>query len=95
VFPALFHHSKRKRRTVADALANGNWIRDIFHDIMAPLIMEYVLLWELVDAAAFNDQDENNDEITWTRSPDGSYSVRSAYRIQFDGRSESIFPACV
>jgi hypothetical protein len=74
---------------VADALANDNWIRDIFHNITAPLI------WELVDAAAFNGQDENDDEIVWTRSPDGSYSARSAYRIQFDGSSESIFPASV
>jgi hypothetical protein len=40
VFPALFQHSKRKRRTVADALANDNWIRDNFHNITAPLIVE-------------------------------------------------------
>jgi hypothetical protein len=54
-----------------------------------------VLLWELVDAAAFNNQDGNDDEITGTRSPDGSYSARSAYHIQFDGSSESIFLASV
>jgi hypothetical protein len=80
---------------VADALANDNWIRDIIHNIKASLITEYILLWELVDAAAFNNQDKNDDEIVWTRSADGSYSARSTYRIQFDGSSESIFPASV
>jgi hypothetical protein len=95
VFPALYKHSKRKRRAVADALANDNWIRDIIHNIKASLITEYILLWELVDAAAFNNQDKNDDEIVWTRSADGSYSARSTYRIQFDGSSESIFPASI
>jgi hypothetical protein len=80
---------------VADALMNDNWIQDIIYKITAPLVSGYVLLWELVEVVAFNEQDESADEIFWTRAADGSYSARSAYCIQFDGGTESSFPASV
>jgi hypothetical protein len=47
-------HNKNKRRTVWDALCNDNWIRDIIHDIAVPEIAEYMLLWELVAEAGFD-----------------------------------------
>jgi hypothetical protein len=37
-----------------DALCNDNWIRDIIHDIAVPEIAEYMLLWELVAEAGFD-----------------------------------------
>ena len=33
LFPQLYKHSKRKNRTVADALLNEQWIRDLSHDL--------------------------------------------------------------
>jgi hypothetical protein len=33
LFPALFRHSKRKNRTVANALAGNTWVRDIDHNM--------------------------------------------------------------
>jgi hypothetical protein len=53
MFPTLYKHSKRKNRTVLDAMTDDNWIRDLMHNLTAQLITEYVLLWELVDAAVF------------------------------------------
>jgi hypothetical protein len=53
----------RKNKTVADAMVNGNWIRDIMHDITAKLMTQYIILWELVQAAEFNGQDQETDEI--------------------------------
>jgi hypothetical protein len=54
MFPRLYMHNKNKRRTVWDALCNDNWIRDIIHDIAVPEIAEYMLLWELVAEAGFD-----------------------------------------
>jgi hypothetical protein len=33
MFPNLYKHSRRKNKSVAYAMANDNWIRDIMHDI--------------------------------------------------------------
>jgi hypothetical protein len=45
LLPALYKHSKRKKRTVAEALTNDQWIKDVFHDLTVPLIDELVQLW--------------------------------------------------
>jgi hypothetical protein len=58
-------------------------------------IAEYVLLWELVAEAGFNKQDQEEDEILWIRTSDGSYSAKSAYEMQFDGSIGSPFPSNV
>jgi hypothetical protein len=88
-------HSRKKRRTVAEALGNDTWISDFMHDLSAPLLVDYMLLWVLVDAAAFNSQDQAEDEIWWTRTTEGVYSAKSAYDMQFDGSLGSSFPARV
>jgi hypothetical protein len=94
LFPALYQHCKRKKRTVAEALED-NWIRDIMQGITAQLFSDYVLLWGLVDEANFDPSTQGEDEIFWTRTSDASYSSRSAYGIQFDGSIESSFPTTV
>jgi hypothetical protein len=66
MFPALYKHSKRKNRTVAKAMTNDNWIRDLMHNITPELVTQYVLLWELIAAAGFNHQDQEADDIVWT-----------------------------
>ena len=38
LFPNLYRHSKRKKRTVADAMHGEQWIRDISHDLTADLL---------------------------------------------------------
>jgi predicted Co/Zn/Cd cation transporter (cation efflux family) len=51
MFPALFQKSKRKNRSVAEALENDNWIMDVMQDINLALFIDYIMLWTLVDAA--------------------------------------------
>jgi hypothetical protein len=92
MFPGLYDHSKKKKRSVADALQNGNWIRDLMHDVTTAIFVEYIMLWIMVDAAQVNPSDPADDEIIWTRSADGNYSAKSAYSMQFDGSVESSFP---
>jgi hypothetical protein len=49
LFSALYKHSKRKKRTVAEALTNDQWIRDVSHDLTVPLIDELVQLWGMIE----------------------------------------------
>jgi hypothetical protein len=92
MFPALYLHSKQKNRSVAEALHNDNWIRDLMHNLTTSLFVDYVLLWTLVDAEAIHPLGQIEDEITWTRTTDGIYFVKSAYEMQFDGGIESTLP---
>jgi hypothetical protein len=95
MFPSLFQHSKRKHRSVKEALQNENWIRDIMHDMSPALLAQYVMLWTLVDGIPFNSNDTSDDEIIWWRTGDGNYSARSAYELQFEGSHLSTFPSLV
>jgi hypothetical protein len=87
LFPALYEHSKRKKRTVKEALTKNNWIRDVDHSMTERLIREFVDLWgKLRNVVPLPMQE---DIITWIHSPDGQYTASSAYRIQFLGMATS------
>jgi hypothetical protein len=63
-------------------LQNFNWIRRI-RDITDPSMMgEFVMLFVALSSVVLNDQ---NDEILWKWSPNGKFSVASAYQCQFIG----------
>jgi hypothetical protein len=93
MFPALFRQRKRKNRSVA--VENDNRIRDIMQNISAELFVDYVMLWILVDDAALDLTQQEEDTITWTRTASGEYSAKSAYRMQFYGNVDSTYPAKV
>jgi hypothetical protein len=95
LFPLLHKHSRRKNRTIIDAMGNDNWIRDLTPNLTMQLISDYVMLWELVNEAGFDPQEEEEDEITWTRTTDGAYSAKSAYEMKFDGNVASILSICI
>jgi hypothetical protein len=44
MFPRLYHHSRRKTKTVAEALANETWIADLMHSLTTDILAEYVML---------------------------------------------------
>ena len=85
--PQLFQKARRKNITVQKALHGNRWI-----DLVCPLttgeeIREYVDLWEVIQ---LQERDVNaDDEITWRWTPNGEYTTRSAYRIQFIGRTKT------
>jgi hypothetical protein len=93
MFPSLYQHSKRKGRTVAEAMANRNWIGDLMHNLMAALLIKYTLLWELVDASHYDQHDQEEDFIIWSLTGDAEYSAKSAYSVQFEGSVKSTFPS--
>jgi hypothetical protein len=83
-FPELYQHSKRKKRLVAQALTNDQWIRDVMHDLTVPLLEQFVKLWGFIE-----------DAIIWTRMALGEYTAKSAYEMQFEGGIFSCFPKAV
>jgi hypothetical protein len=74
IFHALFQHSKRKNRSVKDALHNENWTRDIMHAMTPELLAQYAMLWVLGDAIPLNSEDAAEDEIIWWRTTNDEYS---------------------
>ncbi|XP_066334080.1 uncharacterized protein [Miscanthus floridulus] len=85
-FPGLRRHSKRKNRTVADAITNNRWIADVDHNLNQQLIMEYIRLWEELDNIVLIEEQE--DTITWILTSDDKYTAKSAYSMQFEGRTK-------
>lgn len=79
LFPALFRHSKRKKRTVKDALTDNNWIRDIDYDMTQIIIAQFFSLWDRLHGLVLDETEE--DKITWRLSADGQYSAQSAYAL--------------
>jgi hypothetical protein len=63
--------------------------------ISAPLLIDYMILWILIEAVELNPIDQAEDENFGTRSLDGVYSAKAAYDMQFDRSLESSFPAKV
>jgi hypothetical protein len=81
MFPELFMHSKRKNRTVADALSDNKWIRDIDHNMSQQIIVQYLQLWDELRPIALVESEQ--DRIIWTNSSSGEYSAKSAYDLHF------------
>lgn len=47
-FPRPFAHSRRKNRTVREALQNGTWIKDIAYGLNNELLSEFFELWNVL-----------------------------------------------
>jgi hypothetical protein len=65
------------------ALQENRWINFILPLQNSQEIMEYVTLWEQVSMVQL--QEDIEDSIRWRWTPDGEYTTRSAYLIQFEG----------
>jgi hypothetical protein len=50
---------------MANAMVNGNWIRDLMPGITMQLFAKYVLLWSLIDATTFDPSANEEDKIFW------------------------------
>jgi hypothetical protein len=77
--------SKRKNRTLCDALTKDNWIRDIraSHITMHEHRNEFVNLWGMIQRVHLLEL--QRDTITWKLTPIGEYTAQSASRLQFTG----------
>lgn len=82
LFPSLYKHSRRKNRTVAEALTLNTWVRDVDHSLTQSLIAEFLALWEMLEDIHLHE--EREDRIVWRFTSDGQYTARSAYNAQFE-----------
>jgi hypothetical protein len=84
IAPMIFEVSKRKNRCVQDALAGNKWIADIVVDTFTiEHISQFITLAGLLHDIIPTPGTE--DTISWTLTPNGVYSVGSAYKAQFVG----------
>jgi hypothetical protein len=83
LYPALYKHSKRKNRSVLDAMTQNRWIRDIDYNMTQQLIAEFIDLWQRVHDVVLVESQE--DRIVWMHTGDGQYSAKSAYDLQMEG----------
>ncbi len=87
--PNLYRHSKRKNRTVQDALQHGRWINDIRHNLTITLLSEYIKIWKVLALECPQLTEGVEDSITWRWMANGEYSAKSAYLFQFEGITTS------
>lgn len=88
LYPTLYKHSKRKNRTVKDAITDSKWIQDVDYDMTVNLISDFISLWDRLQPIILNPDEK--DSITWHHTADGQYTARSAYYLQFVGKTRSM-----
>jgi len=83
IAPLLFAKTKKKKRSIAEAFQNNNWICDLNHraGFTTAHITEFVTLWNLVRSTEL--QPDHEDHITWKLTHHGDYTTASAYRAEF------------
>lgn len=73
----------KKRRTVAQALHGGRWLRDISGSLSVAAIVDYLKVWDRMSAVQLNQEREDN--FIWRWTPNGNYSACSAYKMLHHG----------
>ncbi|XP_071677009.1 uncharacterized protein [Lolium perenne] len=84
--PMLFEVSRRKNRTVADALEDDHWLMDLRGRITLALLPDFVALRQVMRSC--NIDPDSDDTFRW-KSSSGGYSASSAYALQFVGTQQS------
>jgi hypothetical protein len=95
LFLGLYKHSRRKNRTVADALSNDRWILDLAHGQTDQIVCDCVALARLLRLVPVNLTAAVGDEIRWNLEASGCYTAASAYKAQFQAIHTSNFPQII
>ena len=96
VAPHLFAISRRKNRTLQQALLDNNWIRDInlqHHNFSAQHLAEYTHLWQATRRIIL--RMGTPDNLSWKFEENGEYTTSSAYHAQFIGATKNNFEALI
>ncbi|XP_066311257.1 uncharacterized protein [Miscanthus floridulus] len=85
--PNLFRvvGSRRRSRTVRDAMNGGQWARDITGARTMVVLVEYLRLWDMVENVQL--QPNVPDRVIWKWTSGGVYSSSSANQAFFLGRT--------
>uniref|UniRef100_A0A0E0LGI2 Uncharacterized protein n=1 Tax=Oryza punctata TaxID=4537 RepID=A0A0E0LGI2_ORYPU len=79
-WPALSTFVSRSRLTVAQALSNHRWVRDLRGSLSNEAMAQYFQLWYEIRRVHLNSDD---DCIRWKPAADGHFSCSSAYNLFF------------
>jgi hypothetical protein len=71
----------RNKRTVAQGLLGRGWVRDIRGALTFPVIQDYFMMWEILEAFELNAGVE--DQHKWRLDQSSIYSSQSAYNRFF------------
>jgi len=71
-----------RKRTIAEALHQKRWIRDIQGGLSVAALRDYVRLWHALIGVTLSNEP---DRFRWKWTSDGSYTASSAYRAMFIG----------
>jgi len=82
IAPRLYKLAWRKNRKVNEELQDQSWTRGLWRMSSVEEMVEFVILWDLVQQVSLNDQE---DQLSWRWTANGSYSSKSAYLAQFNG----------
>ena len=90
--PLIYDRSNKKKSTVKKALENNFWVAQInTHDgLSLDHIEQFYRLWEKLAHVTLDEQ--TPDKIIWKLTKDGSYSTKSAYKMQFLGSQTPLCP---
>jgi hypothetical protein len=83
------YNMARCKRSVDTELQQAKWIKNLRSITSRTLLQEYILLYMALSIVQLTNQP---DGIIWRWTPDGKYSVASAYECQFQGTT-GVFPA--
>jgi hypothetical protein len=76
----------KKHRTVASAMMDNAWIRDITGALTVPVIMQFIEIRQQLQDTHING--EALDTYWWHWEASGAYSCRSAYSALFAGQTQ-------
>jgi hypothetical protein len=79
--PAHFSYVRDSKISVAMALENRRWVRDIKGGLSSQAIAQYLHLWDIVEDT--NLTVGKVDEAVWRHTANGVFSVKSAYNMFF------------
>jgi hypothetical protein len=94
IAPLIYEASKRKKRTVHDALVNNTWIVEVaIEGFTIDHMSQFITLWTLLQDVIL--LPGTPDVISWTLTANGAYSAGSAYKAQFQGSTSCSFKQIV
>ena len=71
-----------RKRTIAEALVQKRWIRDIQGGLSVSALRDYIRLWHALNRVALSGEP---DRFRWKWTTSGDYTASSAYRAMFIG----------
>ncbi|EAZ29307.1 hypothetical protein OsJ_13368 [Oryza sativa Japonica Group] len=85
-WPTLATFIGRTKLTVEQGLLGHRWVRDLQGSLSDIAMMQYFQLWDEIQQINLSQEE---DTIRWKLTPDGSFSVSSAYDLFFMAREIS------